>query len=594
MATAPSANASRSTTPTPSRITLFDNTLPAAPSPSPTASDENLPSAASSSKAPGRRETLRKAIAYRKYKRWSVDPFPSDEHLSAAGGVSPPDPRAAGVVERVGEDEEALGSSSGSEEGRRGRQRSDTGGNGPKVDGDGQERRTGRRKDGKEEKEVAEIDILYENQRGMFVCGIPLFSAKGLLNFDPSPWQNRHYHGSAVSIVNAQVPDPTWTWAWKTWYVDMTTDVDEEGWTYSFSFSPAFSWHGTHIWFHSFVRRRRWLRKRIKLHGHDSGSTCSSRSGSRERGHTLNPDYFTIHSHSRHRHAAATADGSTILGGGAKKKKKRGLMGGEGWDWKDEDGDGRDDAEQAQQEGIKDIPTLMNVLRAARLDREKVEAVENFLKEAGDEVEYLPERVPAIMALMIFQASRRQLLSLLVRAAEDAERAEEGPDTPVVEEEKVPEAPLPPTVAAAEPTTPLSAISASSQNLLLPPSPVEAPVPPLAVPIKDESVPEEPAAGSAEAGRRVRERRERRTRALRGAVQVAEGEVKRMEYWSDVAGAAGVVGVGLKEGEEEEEEEEEEEKGGETFTGGAGAGGKYVGSAARAVDRKGKGRDTSV
>lgn len=174
MAIAPSANASLSTTPTtPSRITLFDNTLPSAPSPSPTASDENLPSAASSSKAPGRRETLRKAIAHRKYKRWTVDPFPSDEHLSVASGESP-DHRAAGVVERVGEDEEVVvgggeeesGSGSGGEGGR-GRQRSDTGGNRPRVDGDAEERRAGRRKkDGKEEKEVAEIDILYENQRG--------------------------------------------------------------------------------------------------------------------------------------------------------------------------------------------------------------------------------------------------------------------------------------------------------------------------------------------------------------------------------------------------------------------------------------------
>ncbi|RPB17142.1 hypothetical protein P167DRAFT_569624, partial [Morchella conica CCBAS932] len=520
MATAPSANASLSTTPTPSRITLFDNTntLPTAPSPSPspTASDENLPSA-SSSKAPGgRRETLRKAIAHRKYKRWSVDPFPSDEHLSVASGESP-DPRAAGVVERVGGDEEVVvgaGSGSGGEEGERGRMRSDTGGNRPRVDGDGEERRTGRRKDGREEKEVAEIDILYENQRGMFVCGIPLFSAKGLLNFDPGPWQNKHHHDSAVSIVNAQVPDPSWAWAWKTWYVDMTTDVDEEGWTYSFSFSPAFSWHGTHIWFHSFVRRRRWLRKRIKLHT-PNGSECSSRNTSRERGHGLNPDYFTIHSHSRH-HATTTITGSTTLTNGTTTKKKRNVMAGEGWDWKDEDGDGREDSEQAQHEGIKDIPTLMNVLRASRLDREKVDAVRNFLEEAGEEVEYLAGRVPDVMRLMIFQASRRRLLALLVRAGEEAERGVEAPETPV--EEGVPEAPLPPVVLGeGEPTTPLSEISASSQNLLLPPSPVEESVPPVAVPIKEEGVPDEPVRGT-------RERRERRVRALAAAVAAAEEE----------------------------------------------------------------------
>lgn len=43
--------------------------------------------------------------------------------------------------------------------------RSDTGGN--KPDGESAtERRTGRKKHGKEEKEIAEIDVLYENQRG--------------------------------------------------------------------------------------------------------------------------------------------------------------------------------------------------------------------------------------------------------------------------------------------------------------------------------------------------------------------------------------------------------------------------------------------
>jgi hypothetical protein len=37
--------------------------------------------------------------------------------------------------------------------------------------------------------------------------------------------------------------------------------VDEEGWEYSFFFR-GFVWHGTSPWFHSFVRRRRWIRLR--------------------------------------------------------------------------------------------------------------------------------------------------------------------------------------------------------------------------------------------------------------------------------------------------------------------------------------------
>src|ERR1700753_615986 len=72
------------------------------------------------------------------------------------------------------------------------------------------------------------IDILYENQRGTFLCGLPFFSSASLLNFDPPPWVTETHAPSAVDITNAQVPDPSWEWDWKTWYVDMSRDVDEE------------------------------------------------------------------------------------------------------------------------------------------------------------------------------------------------------------------------------------------------------------------------------------------------------------------------------------------------------------------------------
>jgi hypothetical protein len=112
--------------------------------------------------------------------------------------------------------------------------------------------------------EVFEIDILYENQRGSFFFGLPMFSHNSLLNLDPAPWSNAVFKDSPVDVITAQVPNPSWAWAWNSWYVDMSGDVDEEGWSYSFAFSPKFSWHGTHVWFNSNVRRRRWLRKRVK------------------------------------------------------------------------------------------------------------------------------------------------------------------------------------------------------------------------------------------------------------------------------------------------------------------------------------------
>lgn len=158
------------------RITLLDNTISTPPS-EVGASDENLPvqpssaSTASEQKYSGRRETLRKAIAQRKYRRWGTDPFPSvdnsEENLPEPAEESP-NQKAAGTVERVGEDEEVMGGGvdgGGESSGKmRGRERSDTGGNA--KSGGKTERRTGRKKKGKDEKEIAEIDILYENQRG--------------------------------------------------------------------------------------------------------------------------------------------------------------------------------------------------------------------------------------------------------------------------------------------------------------------------------------------------------------------------------------------------------------------------------------------
>ncbi|KAH0542332.1 hypothetical protein FGG08_003269 [Glutinoglossum americanum] len=239
-----------------------------------------------------------------------------------------------------------------------------------------------------------EVDILYENQRGSFICGIPLFSHKSLLNFDPSPWVNAALKDSPVDIMNAQVPDPSWRWAWKSWYVDMSADVDEEGWQYSFSFSPTFPWHGTHVWFHSFVRRRRWLRKRARAYcARDYGMDGAD--SKLKEGHMLNPDYFSIHS-KRYRTRGPENENTS-------NSESR-------WSYI-----GPTETDEADLSDIQDISSLMATLRKARIDREKVEAVETFLEQGGEEIIYLSNRMPEIMASLVFQASRRQLLAHLSR-----------------------------------------------------------------------------------------------------------------------------------------------------------------------------------
>lgn len=257
-----------------------------------------------------------------------------------------------------------------------------------------------RRNPKKKEEQEYEIDVLYENQRGAWFCGIPLFSHASLLNFDPSAWVSKDLKDSAVNITDAQLPDPSWKWAWKSWYVDMNHDVDEEGWQYSFSFSRQFVWHGSHPWFHSFVRRRRWLRKRVKKHvsGYQKDGTMAA-------GHNLNTDYFTIHSRRERSPASQANDDATKTArhdSYISMSSKRDLL--------------------EPPEDMSSLPNLIRALRLDTIDRSKIEHVKQFVLQGGDELAYLKGNIPEIMAFLVFQNSRRQLLGFLKRTADEAQK----------------------------------------------------------------------------------------------------------------------------------------------------------------------------
>lgn len=251
----------------------------------------------------------------------------------------------------------------------------------------------------KEKEQGYEIDILYENQRGAWFCGIPLFSHSSLLNFDPSPWITKDLKDSAVNIMNAQVPDPSWVWAWKSWYVDMSYDVDEEGWQYSFSFSRQFVWHGSHPWFHSFVRRRRWLRKRVKraMPGNEKAGTLSA-------AHKLNTDYFTIHSKRERSPASQANDGAANTARPDSYIMRK----------------SKDDM-QRPPDDLSNVPNMLRALKLDSVDRAKIEHVKQFVNQGGEEIAYLKDHIPEIMGYLVFQNSRRQLLSFLKRTADDAQ-----------------------------------------------------------------------------------------------------------------------------------------------------------------------------
>ncbi|KAF4466444.1 hypothetical protein FALBO_6685 [Fusarium albosuccineum] len=229
------------------------------------------------------------------------------------------------------------------------------------------------------ERETA-IDILYENERGGFLCGIALFSSQALGGLDPPAWTNAYHKASPTSIHTAQVPDPTWEWAWSEWRVNHQEGVDEDGWEYSFHFSKKFSWHRGK-WWNSFVRRRAWTRKRIRKRPEDVSTDP----------HMLNADYFTIHpaSYKSHRSRDSVASRSSM--------SQMSVAG-----------------EYEKPGEIEKIEDLMETLRLARIDREKLDAVDSYL-EHGADLAKLQDEMHEIMSLFVFQASRRILLSRLMQ-----------------------------------------------------------------------------------------------------------------------------------------------------------------------------------
>ncbi|KAJ5582256.1 hypothetical protein N7535_000876 [Penicillium sp. DV-2018c] len=266
-------------------------------------------------------------------------------------------------------------------------------------DGNGQANESGEQANGREDtKPRSEMDILYENQRGWFAFGVPRYSHSSLLNFDPCAWMTHDRKPSPVNITNAQLPDPSWEWAWKTWYVDMSGDTDEQGWQYSFSFASS-SWHGTQPWFHSFVRRRRWVRLRTKV----AERRYRGRSAF-EKSHMLAEDYFTIHSFKVRSRDQSSAALSRVESGAL----NCGNMTVE---------------EEPHEDGIGDIPSLMHALKLASIDRERLDALKRFVEDGGEELYYLNDKIPEIMDMFLFQASRWQFVTYLSNVVRELSEA---------------------------------------------------------------------------------------------------------------------------------------------------------------------------
>lgn len=321
---------------------------------------------------------LREGIAQRKYARYQKSRYEDEDTTDSEVGTGPTTRTTTagtpGDVQRV-DTAESTNAATKAGTLRRGQQ---------KVRGIIFGKKQRARKEGD-----SEIDVLWENQRGSFLFGRPYYSSQSLLNFDPPAWTNFYNQPSAVDITSATVPDPSWEWAWKTWYVDMSLDCDEQGWQYSFMFQNRFPWHGTHPWFHSFARRRRWIRKRVRKHRHLPDGRVEGGRAMQE-AHKLNADYFTIHP-PQNPSPDSSYPPSVTNPRSANQSYQPPIT-------------------EEESESIDNIKVLIQRLKNATVDREKIRLVLQFMDEGGDDLHYLANEMPHTMSMMMYQYSRRQLL----------------------------------------------------------------------------------------------------------------------------------------------------------------------------------------
>ncbi|KHJ35790.1 putative meiotically up-regulated 65 protein [Erysiphe necator] len=228
------------------------------------------------------------------------------------------------------------------------------------------------------------VDILYENQRGGIFFGKLLFSARALGNLDPAPWTNIAQKPSATNILNSQPPDPSWKWVGKQWSIYPTED-SSEGWEYSFAFHGKFSWHKCK-WWNSFVRRRAWVRKRVRRKDHNGNDNL----------YAFDSEYFTVNPVKFSQRNPA----SSVLGTDCCESYL--LF-------------GKHQVEDEAPKQISNFEKLTKVMKTARIDREITEAVENFTQNREENYLLLKDQMHKIMHLFIFQASRRILIFVILK-----------------------------------------------------------------------------------------------------------------------------------------------------------------------------------
>ncbi|CAO3563013.1 unnamed protein product [Mortierella alpina] len=236
-------------------------------------------------------------------------------------------------------------------------------------------------------------DFLYEHQRGAFFLGTPNFSSKSLLPVDPDEWTDQFFESSAMDTSDYGLPDPSWEWVHKSWLVDMTGDVDEDGWEYAMTFHGS-PWHGNYEIFRSFARRRRWLRLRKR-----KGKTLGKPKPLPERTYPSSVDAASW----------AKVDASPLD-----------LEEPSPFPPVDQDRVGGKDKPNATTSGSLPVPPqrsnpmdLYKILKKARSDREKLAYTAQYVVRYPGQLGDLGERLEKYLGLLDYESSRREFLSLL-------------------------------------------------------------------------------------------------------------------------------------------------------------------------------------
>ncbi|KAG0021401.1 hypothetical protein BGZ81_008925 [Podila clonocystis] len=231
-------------------------------------------------------------------------------------------------------------------------------------------------------------EFLYQHQRGAFFLGTPKFSSKSLLPVDPDEWTDSRFETSAMDITDYELPDPSWEWVHKSWLVDMTGDVDEDGWEYAMTFHGS-PWHGNYEIFRSFARRRRWLRLRKR-----KGKMMGKEASLPERNYATSINSATWTKLDIN-HLDEPSPFPQVLegeGGESSKGNKNGML---------------------APSKPADPVDLYKILKRARSDREKLAYTAQYVVRYPGDFEDLEVRLDKYLNLLEYESSRRDFLSLL-------------------------------------------------------------------------------------------------------------------------------------------------------------------------------------